>query len=407
MSNILPVFEQLGLFEDLKKVSLPHIEVDFYDGKRNKTGNVDLNAHKLVCGYDCYVLPRPKLYELIRNRVPAHKVTMGKEVLRTKEENNKVTVYCVDGTTYECDILVGADGAYSAVRHNIYKKLGAEGKLPSIDEEDFSIGYVNMAGVASPANPGNYSELSDDRAHFRVLLGERGESSYSVTAPNNQICWGTEIQLPASKSKDKEQHYRNSEWGGESVETMLKIFEDFPCPNGGTMKDMFDATPNDLISKAFLKEKIFQTWYHGRTVLLGDACHKVLPSFGQGAVLAMKDAVVLANCIFNMVDTSSASVRWAFDSYYNQRFPDADIVFQNSAQMSKVISTQKWTERAARYIMSNYMPHWLLNKKHEKDMAFRPQINWLPLIESKGTGEVLPQVGRGEASKDARSTKLQ
>ncbi|KAF9992063.1 hypothetical protein BGZ80_008736, partial [Entomortierella chlamydospora] len=75
----------------------------------------------------------------------------------------------------------------------------------------------------------------------------------------------------------------------------MKEYENFPCPYGGTMKDLFDTTPKHLISKIFLEEKVFQTWYHGRSVLIGDACHKLLPGGGEGAVMAMKDAVVLAN----------------------------------------------------------------------------------------------------------------
>lgn len=36
------------------------------------------------------------------------------------------------------------------------------------------------------------------------------------------------------------------------------------------MADVMKATPKDQISKVFLEEKLFKTWYDGRTVLLGD-----------------------------------------------------------------------------------------------------------------------------------------
>ncbi|KAF8982509.1 hypothetical protein BGZ46_001121 [Entomortierella lignicola] len=266
--NVLPIFEQLGIFEDLKKVSLPHVEMDFYDRKGKKTGNIHLKAHKRVCGYDIYVVPRPKLYELIRSRVPAHRISMGKKVLRIKEENDKVAVYCSDNSAYECSVLVGADGAYSAVRRSIYSQLENEGRLPSRDKDDFSIGYIAMVGVSSPPNPQNYPELSDDRSHFRFVIGDKNDSSCTITVPENKICWGIHIQIPSSEAK--EQHFRNSEWGPESIDAMMKDFEDFPCPNGGVMKDLFDATRKDLISKVFLEEKNFKTWHHGRSVLIGD-----------------------------------------------------------------------------------------------------------------------------------------
>lgn len=64
--------------------------------------------------------------------------------------------------------------------------------------------------------------------------------------------------------------FRNSEWGPESNEAMYKEFENFPAPWGGTMGEIMKDTPKDRISKVFLEEKLFKTWYDGQTVLLGD-----------------------------------------------------------------------------------------------------------------------------------------
>ncbi|KAF9993998.1 hypothetical protein BGZ80_007955, partial [Entomortierella chlamydospora] len=122
------------------------------------------------------------------------------------------------------------------------------------------------------------------------------------------------------------------------------------------MKEILDATPKNLISKVFLEEKVFQTWYDGRSVLIGDeseklevnsivlcrglnplACHKLLPGAGQGAVMAMKDAVVIANCIYNMKDLSDESIKSAFASYYRQRYPESENVIKTSSIFTKVM----------------------------------------------------------------------
>ncbi|KAF9101959.1 hypothetical protein BGX27_011246 [Mortierella sp. AM989] len=394
--NILPVFEQLGIYDELKNESLRHYEMDFYDTNIKHLGIISAKGHKKACGYDYLILARPRLYALLRRQVPDHKITMSKKVLRTKEHNGKVTVVCSDNTEYQCRIIVGADGAYSAVRQNMYNQLEKEGLLPACDMDGFSIGHITMVGIATPPNPEKYPELSEDRVHFRVMIGDGDESTVAVTAPDNQICWSLKRQLPALLAK--EQQFRNSEWGPESIDAMLKDFENFPCAFGGTMKDLFDATPKNLISKVFLEEKVFQTWHHGRSVLLGDACHKMLPGAGQGAVMAMKDAIVLANCLYNMKDKSNRSVKAALDDYYSQRYQEAEIQLKNSASMSLVMYGQKWIQRFLRHLMLNYMPHWMLQRKFDNDLAYRPQINWLPLIENHGSGKVLPQVGREEAT---------
>ncbi|KAF9151514.1 hypothetical protein BGX20_005390, partial [Mortierella sp. AD010] len=116
--NILPVFEQLGIYEDLKRVTMPHVSTDVYDMDLNILGGLGSKGHKIACGYDVLTIARPKLYDVILRKVPAHKISMGKKVLRTKEHDNKVIVYCSDNTEYEGRILVGADGAYSAVRQD-------------------------------------------------------------------------------------------------------------------------------------------------------------------------------------------------------------------------------------------------------------------------------------------------
>ncbi|KAF9201534.1 hypothetical protein BGZ49_008229 [Haplosporangium sp. Z 27] len=394
--NIFPVFEQLGIYEELRAKSLPHLTIDYYNTKLKSLGCLDSKTHKVACGRDVLVIARPRLYEILHRLVPNHKISMGKKVLRTNEENGKVAVFCSDNSVYYCSVLVGADGAYSAVRQSMYKHAEKEGGLPLSDKEELSIGYITMVGIASPPNPEKYSELSDDHSHFRVVIGD-GKDSASLsfmTAPNNKICWGLQVQVPEIEAK--ELHFRNSEWGPESIDCMLEQFEDFPCAFGGTMKEICNATPRNLISKVFLEEKLFKTWYHGRSVLIGDACHKMLPGAGQGAVMAMKDSVVLANCLYSMRDHSAKSVKSAFTSYYRQRYPEAEIMSKGSSFFSKIMFGQKWFDRILRHLFLNYLPDWMLQKEANKNLAYRPQINWLPLAENHGAGDVLPQVGRPE-----------
>ena len=67
---------------------------------------------------------------------------------------------------------------------------------------------------------------------------------------------------------------RDTNWGPEEAMAMSKEVRDFLVPIGGgklkTMGDLIDRTPTDLISKVVLEEKVFKTWYSGRTVLIGD-----------------------------------------------------------------------------------------------------------------------------------------
>ena len=49
------------------------------------------------------------------------------------------------------------------------------------------------------------------------------------------------------------------------------------------------------------------TWSQGRITLLGDAAHPMLPYLAQGGVMALEDAVVLADALAHAIDPASAS----------------------------------------------------------------------------------------------------
>jgi hypothetical protein len=54
---------------------------------------------------------------------------------------------------------------------------------------------------------------------------------------------------------------------------MCNDIRDFPIVGGDgtlTLGDLIDKTPKDQMAKVMLEEKIFDTWHHCRTVLVGD-----------------------------------------------------------------------------------------------------------------------------------------
>ncbi|KAI1311578.1 hypothetical protein EDD11_003353 [Mortierella claussenii] len=387
--KVLPVFEQLGLLEELMAVSLPCPALDIYKADRKLFGSIKLMGEKGT-GYDNLIFERSKLFDLLLRHISPHRITLSKKVLRTEEKDDRVAIHCSDGTMYEGDILIGADGAYSGVRQSLYKQMESQGILPKVDQEEFTMSNVCMVGVAQPADPSKHPQLKDGYSHFSATLGEASKTCSVISVPNNRVCWSLIIQL--SKSEAKAQQFRNSEWGPESNEAMIKEFENAPCPWGGSMGDIVHSTPKDLISKVFLEEKVFKTWYHGRTVLIGDACHKMLPGAGQGAVNAMHDAVVLVNCIYNMEKTDYANIKAAFKEYYRQRYHHAVEMLQTSRNWSMAIFGQRWTDKLLRYIMVN-TPEWMFLRIHIKNLAYRPQISWLPLVETRGVLPALPQEG--------------
>ncbi|KAF9285562.1 hypothetical protein BGZ74_001459 [Mortierella antarctica] len=155
------------------------------------------------------------------------------------------------------------------------------------------------------------------------------------------------------------------------------------------MGDIIDLTPKDLLTKVMLEEKLFKTWSGGRTVLLGDACHKATryfqfnPTGAAGALTAMHDAVALANWICALHPKKPADIDLAFKEYYKERFPIAKETFDNSQLMSKLVG--KDFHAIVVKNMLKRLPAWLWKRMLVKSIMARPQVSFLPLVEDKGT----------------------
>lgn len=194
------------------------------------------------------------------------------------QDDQSVRIECADKSTYQGEILVGADGAYSAVRQALYESLKTENKLPASDQVPLPFTTTCMVGQTVPLDPTEFPELLQPLSNFHHIKGDNKPYSWMTgNTADNRICWVVVEYLERESSKASSS-YRNSEWGKEATELWCKQIYDYPItvgPEGSqmTMGKMLDKTPKDLISKVMLEEKVFDTWYHGRTVLLGDGMY--------------------------------------------------------------------------------------------------------------------------------------
>ncbi|KAF9370130.1 hypothetical protein BGX21_005673, partial [Mortierella sp. AD011] len=151
--SLFPALEQLGIYEELKQISKAYTSVEFCNACLKKMGNFSAEENYIASGYENLVFSRPRFHEILLKRVPEHKISFKKKVLRIEEKEGKVHIHCSDDTSYNGDILVGADGTYSEVRQNMYKLMDGKRALPKEDLEDFMVNYTTIVGVATPSNP--------------------------------------------------------------------------------------------------------------------------------------------------------------------------------------------------------------------------------------------------------------
>ncbi|KAF9103061.1 hypothetical protein BGX29_003858 [Mortierella sp. GBA35] len=338
--SLLPLFAQLGIEEEFKTLGR---RITSYTITRevNPLFTIDCLAEQEYSGYCSYTVARPTLYDLLLKQVPAHKVLFGKRVLTITEKEERVTIQTSDNCIYEGDILVGADGAYSAVRQRMYERLKAEGRLPKSDQEELPFMSTCLVGQSRVLDPAQFPGF--DGSSFYNNLGKDKPFSWGlVQTAQNTFCWMVVHHLDKTSSKAAEEHRfresNNAQWGPHAAMAMCDETRHFPLKLGDktfTMGDMYDWTPKEQISKVMLEEKVFHTWYSGRTVLVGDACHKLNPMGGQGAILAMHGALALANLIYALPSNTTAEIEKAFATYKAERIGPSEEFFKSSKMFSK------------------------------------------------------------------------
>ncbi|KAG0282526.1 hypothetical protein BGZ96_000380 [Linnemannia gamsii] len=402
-ATVAPLMRQLGIYDEFVAMShvVPAVQVGNEDREIQFSFTNYFDEAKERFGAETRLLPRPKLYDLFLRQVPKGRLHMSKKILTTIQGGNGVLIRCSDGTEYEGDILVGADGAHSAIRQNLYKQLQKEKKLPSSDDVPLPFSTICLVGQTKQLTPEEIPLLATDKCQLIRIVGEDKPYAWNTfTTAQNTLCWSI-VQFLDEESSKLHDSFRNSEWGPEAAEAMCEQVRNFPIIAGGdkklTIGDLIDWSPKEYISKVMLEEKVFKTWHGSRTVLMGDACHKLNPSGGAGAVNAMHDAAVLANYIFALpLHPVVDEIEHAFELYRAERIEWVERAFETS-QMLQALVAKGLKAMVVRFMMRN-MPEFLKRRAAEQMYSCRPQLSFLPLDETPAL--VKPAYQRSLKAKD-------
>ncbi|KAG0075712.1 hypothetical protein BGZ90_009576 [Linnemannia elongata] len=313
-------------------------------------------------------MDRPSLYKLLLSRIPEERIITGKRVCDIEQNDQGVLVRCSDTSSYEADILVGADGAYSCVRRCLYRDLRNQNLLPKSDMAPLAFDHHCLVGITDPIDPIYFPDLSRSTCDMMVVIGkDKPYSWWLIPLKKNRLAWRVTYNLPTTQIR-QEHHIRSSDWGPLQVEEMANACRDFVCPYGGTLAEVIDKTPKDRISKVLLEEK--------------------------GAAQAMLDAISLANILYDLSTTttpSSASITSAFEAYYRDRAEHGKAAVQGSRHMGRLSGGHKWTESVVRSMFLNIIPAKVQQTILDKVLLHRPQATFLPFVRDRGEYKAKPQ----------------
>jgi salicylate hydroxylase len=278
-SNGTRVLYALGLEEALSRLQVLPPRRQLRHWRTGETWNwYDLGAASVErYGTPHILMHRNDLHGLLVAAIRAIKpdaIKLGMRASAVAQTADTATAQFADGQSAAGSAIIGADGIHSQIRQCLF----GPGK------PEF-IGCVAWRGlVATDRLPPHLAQLLTTNwlgPHGHVLHYpvRRGELFNFISIVERED-WQVESWIVEGTRDELAGDFR---FWHDDVHTFIDLID----------------TPYKW---ALLARGPMERWTNGRVALLGDACHPTLPFLGQGAVMAIEDAYVVAACLAKYAD---------------------------------------------------------------------------------------------------------
>ncbi|MEM7425037.1 MAG: FAD-dependent monooxygenase [Pseudomonadota bacterium] len=287
--NAADVLQRLGVDEEVSALAGFPDEVRILDGLTGRRLNrVVLDEEfRARFGAPYRVIHRGDLLGILHRACDQHSaiaIETGAKLKDFKTEEDMVLVESQAGPR-TAHALIGADGIHSTVR----EKLLGDGPA------EFA-GHV----IARSLIPAQGMPLKDNAVCLWLLPG-----GHIVHYP---VRGGEQFNLVVAW----DEIWQDEGWSARAIaHDVTAVAKKAVKP----LRSVLDAAPS-WRKWAAADRPPSNRWGKGRVTLVGDAAHPVLPYLAQGAVMALEDAVVLADCVAH-----EPELRQALRAYEHARKP--------------------------------------------------------------------------------------
>ncbi|WP_024889968.1 salicylate 1-monooxygenase [Luteimonas huabeiensis] len=228
---------------------------------------------------------RADFLDALAARLPFGMTRFGKRATGVEQADGTARVRFADGSRYDGDVVIAADGIKSALRAEVLRGLGA---APSAPRFTGTCAYRGL--VERDRLHGAFAARGIDPHLIDVPQMHLGLDAHILTFPVKHGRLINVVAFVSDRSEPAPHWPADLPWVREaSRREMLEAYADWGVA-ARTLLECIDAPTHWALHD--LAE--LPGYAHGRLALIGDAAHAMLPHQGAGAGQGLEDAWLLA-----------------------------------------------------------------------------------------------------------------